>query len=115
MSSREGMRLPCLSAFPLLAFLPSLLHLLNLLHLVEGRQGNKPRDKLQLRPKPRAQEVSSINFSNICQHHKMPFHLAVSQSADPTEGKVKCLTFASHFSHLGSSTNNLDKMSAYLL
>jgi len=51
------MRLHCLSAFPLLAFLPSLLHLLNLLHLAEGRQGNKPRDKLQLRPKPRAQEV----------------------------------------------------------
>jgi len=51
------MRLHCLSAFPLLAFLPSLIHLLDLLHLAEGRQGIKPREKLQLRPKPRAQEV----------------------------------------------------------
>ena len=45
------MRLLPLSAFPLLAFLA-------LLHLGQARQGNKPRDKLQLRAKPRAQEVS---------------------------------------------------------
>ena len=53
MSSREGMRLLPPSAFPLLAFLGLLIH------LGQARQGNKPRDKLQLRAKPRAQEVST--------------------------------------------------------
>ena len=47
------MRLLPLSAFPLLAFLGLLLD------LGQARQGNKPRDKLQLRAKPRAQEVST--------------------------------------------------------
>ena len=47
------MRLLPPSAFPLLAFLGLLLD------LGQARQGNKPRDKLQLRAKPRAQEVST--------------------------------------------------------
>ena len=46
------MRLLPQSAFPLLAFLA-------LLHLGQARQANKPRDKLQLRAKPKAQEVST--------------------------------------------------------
>ena len=50
------MRLLPLSAFPLLAFLGLLLD------LGQARQGNKPRDKLQLRAKPRAQEVSSTDI-----------------------------------------------------
>ena len=56
------MRLLPLSAFPLLAFLA-------LLHLGQARQGNKPRDKLQLRAKPRAQEVSTDIPLSLCPIH----------------------------------------------
>ena len=56
------MRLLPLSAFPLLAFL-------GLLDLGQARQGNKPRDKLQLRAKPRAQEVSTDIPLSLCPIH----------------------------------------------
>ena len=85
------MRLLPLSAFPLLAFL-------GLLDLGQARQGNKPRDKLQLRAKPRAQEVST----DICDDpltnswsSECPSVFCRQQSADrhPAHGKVTPLAF----------------------
>ena len=85
------MRLLPLSAFPLLAFL-------GLLDLGQARQGNKPRDKLQLRAKPRAQEVSSDicddplnnSWSSEC---SSVFFLQQSADRDPTHRKVTPLAF----------------------
>ena len=87
------MRLLPLSAFPLLAFL-------GLLDLGQARQGNKPRDKLQLRAKPRAQEVSSDicddplnnSWSSEC---LSAFCLQQSADRDPTQRKVTPLAFFS--------------------
>ena len=90
------MRLLPLSAFPLLAFL-------GLLDLGQARQGNKPRDKLQLRPKPKAQEVSP-NIFNPLSHSlwtlfkAMPFRPFVASQL--TQLMELCLTFVSHFSFL---------------
>ena len=87
------MRLLPLSAFPLLAFL-------GLLDLGQARQGNKPRDKLQLRPKPKAQEVSP-NIFNPLSHSlwtlfkAMPFRPFVASQL--TQLMELCLTFVSHF------------------
>ena len=90
------MRLLPLSAFPLLAFL-------GLLDLGQARQGNKPRDKLQLRPKPKAQEVSP-NIFNPLSHSlwtlfkAMPFRPFVASQL--TQLMELCLTFVSHFPFL---------------
>ena len=87
------MRLLPLSAFPLLAFL-------GLLDLGQARQGNKPRDKLQLRPKPKAQEVSPNLFTPLSHSlwtlfKVVPFRpFVVSQLTQLME---LCLTFVSHF------------------
>ena len=85
------MRLLPLSAFPLLAFL-------GLLDLGQARQGNKPRDKLQLRAKPRAQEVSTDicddpltnSWSSEC---SSVFCLQQSADCDPAHTKVTPLAF----------------------
>ena len=89
------MRLLPLSAFPLLAFLA-------LLHLGQARQGNKPRDKLQLRAKPRAQEVStdiseeplSNSWISECPSKGLLLSfVASSQLTAPTHKKVTPLSF----------------------
>jgi len=96
------MRLLPLSAFPLLAFLA-------LLHLGQARQGNKPRDKLQLRAKPRAQEVETNGeeaFDGLPADHEYEVDLSdqeerlvkkgvaagVSSGEDPEPGSSSALS-----------------------